>query len=273
MRMGANGLQVTLRQGRERAEIGRFTRTLDEVVLSLKEIDEVYLDRGTRPVWILDSVRTRGHTLTIRLAPRDLPKKRELGDMLVPVKALVDGARTLEHEPSVPKLFQPATVSRIAKLAIPHDGVQSVALATYNGQVGEKVHLDDRVKANALAAVQPNYYTLGTVVGRVFAVGENRKRHTLRLAIRDENRGTVVEAHTPEELEPEARDAWRHRVIVGGEIRMNARGQAVRIDVDRIDRMPEDNSGRPVTESVLGCISPDRLEGLTVDELLERMRG
>ncbi|MEP9391877.1 hypothetical protein ABLE94_06390 [Gordonia sp. VNK1] len=264
---------MTLRQGRERAEVARFTRTLDEVVRSLKEIDEVYVDRATRPVWILGGVRHSGNSLIIRLTPREAPLKRELSDMLVPVQALVDGARTLEREPAVPRLFQPTTVNRIADLSAPHEGVRSVSLATYNGRVGRRVELSDKVKTNALAAVQPNQTTYGTVVGRVFAVGELRKRRVLKLAIRDENRNEVVEAVTPESLESAARDAWRHRVIVGGEIRLNARGQAVRIDVDRLERMPEDNSGRPAVGALLGSVSTEILGGLSVDEFLDRMRG
>ncbi|OCB25005.1 hypothetical protein A5674_22140 [Mycobacterium malmoense] len=65
--------------------------------------------------------------------------------------------------------------------------------------------------------------------------------------------------------------AWRHRVTVGGVIRRNARGQAIRMDVDRIERMPEDNSGRPSTDTLLGAAA-GAFDDVSVDEFLDRLR-
>lgn len=140
--MAATGLEVTLHQGRERAEVSRFTHTLDEIVRSLREIDEVYVEHQTRATWVLAGVQRRYSNLIVKLEARNVPSKREFSDMLVPVSALVSGARVLQTEPTVPRLFKPKTVTRLAELSAPRAGVQTVSLAAYNGERGERVKLN-----------------------------------------------------------------------------------------------------------------------------------
>lgn len=267
--MAATGLEVTLHQGRERAEVTRFTHTLDVIVRSLREIDQVYLERATRATWVLAALRHRRGDLIVRLEARHVPAKRDLSDMLVPVQALVDGAKVLQREPTVPPLFTPSTVTRLAELAEPREGVQTVSLATYNGRKSRAVDLTDAVKENASAAVQPFEFSYGAVTGKLFGLRERARG--LRLTIRDEVNGAAIEGEIPESLAEEVRAAWRHRVTVGGVIRRNARGQSIRMDVDRIERMPEDNSGRPSTDVLLGAAA-GAFDDVSVDEFLDRLR-
>jgi hypothetical protein len=206
------------------------------------------------------------------LEARHVPTKRNPSDMLVPVQALVDGAKVLQREPTVPRLFRPSTVARLAELAEPREGVQTVSLATYNGRKGRSVDLTDSVKENASAAVQTSEYSYGTVTGKVFGLKDNTRTRGLRLIIRDEVRREAIEGEIPERLAEEVREAWRHRVTVGGVIRRNERGQAIRMDVDRIERMPEDNSARPPTEQLLGAAA-DAFDELSVDEFVDRLRN
>lgn len=270
--MAATGLEVTLHQGRERAEVRRFTHTLNEIVTSLREIDEVYIERATRATWVLASVAHRRGNVIVRLEARRVPAKRELSDMLVPVQALVDGAKVLQREPTVPRLFTPATVGRIAELAEPTDGVQTVSLATYNGHRGRRVELTEKVQQNASAAVQPFEISWGSITGKVFGLKDNTKTRGVRLTIRDEVRREAVEGEVPEALVEEIRGAWRHRVTVGGKIRRNAKGQAIRMDVDRIEPMPEDDAGRPTTDDLLG-VAADEFIKVSVDEFVDRLRN
>ncbi|BBY67569.1 hypothetical protein [Mycolicibacterium helvum] len=268
--MAATGLEVTLHQGRERAEVSRFTRTLDEIVRSLREIDEVYIANETRATWVLASLRHRRGNLIVCLEARNVQAKRDLSDMLVPVQALVDGAHVLQTEPSVPRLFTPATVNRLAGLSVPRDGVQSVSLATYNGERGEKVDLDESVKENAAAAVKPFEISWGTVTGRVFGVKELRAGR-VKLTIRDELTRAAIDGEAPAALADVAGDVWRHRVTLGGKIKRNVRGQAIRMDVERIESMPEDDAGRPATDDLLGAAA-ELFRNVTVDEFVDRLR-
>ena len=249
----------------------RFTRTLDEIIWSLREIDRVYLLQGTRATWVMADLTHRGDDLIVRLEARLVPAKRDPADMMVPVLALVEGAEALQVESTVPRLFAPSTVRRLSKLAEPREGIQTVTLATYNEEAGRPVALTDAVRTNADAAVKPFEIAYGSVVGRLFGLRDLRRGKTLKVTVRDELRGQAIDGRVPESMTEEVREAWRHRVILGGKVRRNAQGQAIRIDVDRIERMPEGDAGRPSTRALLGA-GADWLDGLSVDDYLKQIR-
>jgi hypothetical protein len=115
--MTTTGLEVRVRQGNERAEVGRFTATLSNVVGALREIDRVYVMRATRATWVVADLSRDADEMIVRLEARPSPKKRPVEDMLTAAAALVTGAHRLETLPEVPPLYLPETVSRIAQLA------------------------------------------------------------------------------------------------------------------------------------------------------------
>ena len=129
---------MRLREGRERAEVARFTKTLDEIVRSLREIDRVYLMRGTRATWVLADLSHQDDEMVVRLEARPSPRQRTTQDMLVPATAFVSGAAQLSEVAAVPDLFLPTTVQRLAELAHPQRGVREISVATYNGKVGRR---------------------------------------------------------------------------------------------------------------------------------------
>lgn len=271
--MAGTGLEVTLHQGRERAEVTRFTSTLNEIVASLREIDRVYLLEATRATWVLAHLDHSDDDLIVRLEARPVPKSdRGPEDMARAVQALVDGVGVLQIESTVPPLFAPSTVRRVSKLSVPVDaGIQSVSLATYNGQVGEAVELNDEVREHADAAVKPFEESYGSVVGRVSALRDPRRGQTFKLTVRDERHGQAIDARLPQSMEQQARDAWRHRVLIGGKVKRNAQGQPIRIDADLMEFMPEGDAGRPSPDALLG-VGADWLDGKTVDEYLSGVR-
>jgi len=268
--MTATGLEVRLHEGRERAEATRVAKTLNEVVWSLQEIDRVHLLRGTRATWVMADMDRQDQDLILRLEPRNVPAKRDMLDMLVPAEALVRGAHTLTEQPVVPELFAPKTVTRLGALAEPRDGVQSVSLATYNGRTNAEVVLSEPVKENAAAAVKPFEVAYGSVSGTLSGVRDARGK-TVRVTVRDTIGRQAIEGIVPESMAEELRSAWRHRVALSGKVRRNARGQAIRIDVDRLELLPEGNLGRPSTEVLLG-VGADWLDGMTVDDFLREVR-
>jgi hypothetical protein len=262
------GLEVRLHQGRERAEVSQFTRTLNEIVLSLRDIDQVYLLRGTRATWVLDDLKHEHDDLVVRLQARNVPSNRDLADMMVPVQALVDGAEVLQERATVPQLFAPKTVTRLAKLATPTVGVHGVSMATYNGETGEHVELGNAVKDNATAAVNPIEIAYGSVTGTLSELRKVQRRHGgVRVTIRDELGRQAITGQVAEQMTEQLRQLWGHRVILGGIINRNVTGQAIHIDVDRIEPMPETNTGRPPTDSLLGAA-----EGLSTDEYMTWVR-
>ena len=268
--MTATGLEVRLHEGRERAEATRVAKTLNEVVWSLQEIDKVHLLRGTRATWVMADMDRQDQDLILRIEPRNVPAKRDMLDMLVPANALVRGAQSLTEQPVVPELFTPTTVTRLGALAEPRDGVQSVSLATYNGRTNAGVVLTEPVKENAAAAVKPFEVSYGSITGTLSGVREARGK-SVRITVRDALGKQAIDGLVPESMAEELRSAWRHRVALSGKVRRNARGQAIRIDVDRLELLPEGNTGRPSTETLLG-VGADWLDGLSVDDFLREVR-
>lgn len=261
---------MRVQEGRERADAIRVARTLTEVVHSLREIDRVHLLHGTRATWVMADMERDAGDLVMRLEARLVPAGRDMADMLVPAIALVEGAETLRREAEVPKLFTPNTVVRLGRLAEPKDGIQSVALATYNGSVGRSVVLTDAVRRNANEAVRQFEVSYGSVSGTLSALRDTRTMGTVKVTVRTPTR-QAVNGQVPESLADQLRELWRHRVVLGGKVRRNARGQAIRIDVDSIERLPDGNEGRPSTDALLGA-GADWLDGMTVDEFLGRLR-
>jgi hypothetical protein len=271
--MATTGLEVRLTEGRERAEVGRFTRTLDEIVLSLREIDRAYLRRGTRATWVLADLDHDQNELVVRLEARPSTRNRTVEDMLKPVDAFVDGAALLSEVPEVPEYFTSSTVTRLASLAAPRDGVQHVSVAPYNGSRTRSVALSDSVQKNATEAVRAYEIAYGSVAGVIDLLDSGRRRGgNLRLNIYDIQNRQAVQGSIPASYAEDLRQLWRHRVLVGGIIKRNSRGQAIRIDVDRILSLPESDETRPSTEQLLG-IDPDWLGGRSVDDYIREVRG
>lgn len=268
--MTASGLEIRLREGRERADVARVTRMLNEIIRSLHEIDRVHLLHGTRATWVVADLDRRDHDLVLRLEPRDVPAKRDRQDMMIPVEALVRGATALTLQPVVPELFAPRTVTRLGDLAAARDGVQSITLATYNGRTNAGVLLSDPVRENASAAVKPFEVSYGSVTGTLSGVKDTKGR-SVRVTVRDTSGRQAIDGLVPESMAEDLRAAWRHRVVLYGKVRRNSRGQAIRVDVDRLERLPETNSGRPSTDALLGA-GTGWLDGMTVDDFLHEAR-
>lgn len=209
--------------------------------------------------------------LILRLEPRDVPTDRDADDMLVSVKALVAGVGDLEEQPIIPPLFAPKTVLRVADLATPRGGVQTVSLALYNGDVSTHKVLSDPVRRNAAAAVKDFEVTYGSVTGMLSGVRDLAKRDVVRVTIRDSVGKQAVDGFVPAAMAEDLRGAWRHRVLMSGKIRRNAHGQTLRIDVEHIERLPEGNSMRPSTDRLLG-VGTEWLDGMTVDDFLDQVR-
>jgi hypothetical protein len=266
------GLEVRLREGKEKAEVHRFTKTLDDVVLSLREIDRLYLHRGTRPIWIIESLHHEANDAVIRLQPRSSSRTRDISDMLRPVDALVDGINSLSTKPEIPKLYSPETVERIQRIATQSNAFSQISVASYNGAINARAVLSAEVRENAAEAVKGRDTILGSLSGILDTVGATPRRSLLRVRLFDNQSQRAVTGNATPELAEALREHWNHRVLVGGLITRNARGQAIRIAISDIERLPEDDQGMPSVDELLG-IAPTWLDGLSVDEYMRGIRG
>ncbi len=118
--------------------------------------------------------------------------------------------------------------------------------------------------------MKPFEVSYGSVTGNLSGVRE-AKGKSIRVTVRDALGKQAIDGVVPETMAEDLRFAWRHRVSFAGKVRRNARGQAIKIEVDRLDLLPEDNRGRPSTDALLG-VGADWLDGLSVDDFLREVR-
>ena len=270
--MTTTGLEVRLHQGRERAEVTQFTKTVDEVIRTLREIDRTYVAGANRAIWVIADLAHDHDDMIIRVEPRlRLKTTRDAADFLVPVDAFVNGAAELRENADVPPLFVDSTVNRLVEIAKPNGGVQSVSIARYNGKAGPDVPLSEVVVAHALEAVRPQETSMGSLTGILTSLGDRRGKK-IGLSIVDSVTKRAVSGTATEDMADVVRDLWRHRVLVGGELTRNGRGQVIKIHVDRVEALPDPGSAHPKLSHLLGA-APDWLGGRSVDDYLSEVRG
>ncbi|WP_369020307.1 hypothetical protein ABZ326_10825 [Streptomyces californicus] len=274
--MGPDGLEVRIRQGEERADVERFTHTLNRLVATLRVIDGAYTASAIRPKWVVAGLSSEGRDLVARVTARpDHRTKRSVQDMLMPVSALVRGVGLLAQEPEVPPFFVESAVTHLLEASQPANGVQEVSLATFNGAVGPPAAVSEAVRTNAAAAVQSGYATWGSVSG-VLDIVNLRSKKSLKISVFDPatNRAVsgVISMDQGPEVHRTAREALGSRVLVGGRIYRNHRGQSIRVEVERIEVLGPADAPRLKWGDLLGA-APELLDGRSVDEYLDRVRS
>jgi len=114
-------LEVRMTQGEHRPALSQFTGTLGQLSSALQEIDRAtFTRRVERPRWVVDDLSHEGKFYTVRLSAKP-SSKRASESLLLPVSALVDGARELVAQPELPQFYSEATVTRLLKIATPSD--------------------------------------------------------------------------------------------------------------------------------------------------------
>lgn len=263
-------LEVRMRQGEHRPALAQFTSTLGQLSSALREIDRAtVVERAERPKWVVDDLSHEGLFYTVRLTARP-SRHRDRESLLRPVVALVDGARNLQAEPELPPYYSEATVSRLLKVAETTDGITEVSLATVNGDVGERVGLNDALIEHARAAVREAEVSIGSITGTLDVIS-TRARNGVRVSVFDPVYRRAVTGTASGTLNDNLRHSWGHRVTVRGRITRNARGQAIRVAIADLELLPDDDSGRPSTSELLGA-DPNWTDGVSVDDFMDRAR-
>lgn len=104
--MPTEGLEVRLRQGREHVDVGRFTKDLESIAASLREIDRAAVQDQKRISWVVERLSTVGDWLTVKLVVRpDQRLVRPVSSIAVPVDALVSGVQSLNNESLIPQFY------------------------------------------------------------------------------------------------------------------------------------------------------------------------
>lgn len=263
-------LEVRMMQGEHRPALAAFTSTLGQLSSALREIDiAAVTHRSARPKWVVDDLSHEGLFYTVRLSAGP-NQRRDPASLLMPVSALVDGARDLQSEPELPRFYSESTVTRLLRVAVPHEGIREVSLATVNGKVGERVLLNDNLIEHARTAVREAEVSIGSITGTLDVIS-TRAKHGVRVSVFDPVNRRAVTGTVSGKLSDTLRKSWGHRVTVRGRITRNARGQAIRVAITGLELLPDDDSGRPSTAELLGA-DPEWTGGLSVGDFMDRAR-
>jgi hypothetical protein len=271
--MSTNALEVRLRGSAEKINIARLTETLTQVKVALEEIDRVYMwQRSARPDWVIQRLDQHEKDLLIQVTTRE-SRRRDWSSLLAPVSALVSGVKTLQEIPEVPQYYTESTVERLIKIGEPGGGIQEVSLATVNGKVGHHFSISEPVRENAHQAVTGAYSSLGSVAGWLDEMNARRAaKGVVKVALYDPLTRRAVIGHLPTTMESTAQQLWRKRVLARGIVTRNERGQIVRIKIEHLEILPQDDAGRASVDDLLGA-DPDWLDGQSVDDYLRGVRG
>lgn len=268
--MATSGLEVRLRAGAARAEVTRFTHTIDQVVLALREIDSLYVHRPPeRAKWVVADLRRDADILSVRVEAQS-GGKRPREDLLVSADVFVEGAQILQVKSEVPPLYSPQTVERVGKIATPRGGVEDVVVATYNGRTGDWATLSKNVREHAQEAVRGREESFGSFCGLLEVLARPRRNsNTLKVSIYDEDSRHAIVGIAPSEMESQMHELFGERVLAGGMLIRNSSGQPIRINLKQLERL--ESPPYPSTSDLLG-VEPDWLGGIPVDQYIAEVR-
>jgi hypothetical protein len=268
---GVRALEVRIREQEASVDVNRFTEVLEDIGATLREIDRLYLLEARRPRWVVEDLTHQDRTLAVRLTARPGSKMdRSSSSMLAPVGIFVRGAQALRSAPEVPTMFTERTVERVLEIARPGRGIDEISVATVNGRASSPISLSGPLITNAREAVRSHEESWGTVAGTLDILSRMRTRDQVRLSVFDSQSARAIAGIAPPSMSDELRNAWGRRVLLGGPIARNARGQAVRIKVVRLEILGGDVNRASVAE-LLG-VAPDWTGDLSVDDYMAEAR-
>lgn len=263
-----SALDVQMTQSEQRPDLDRFIKTLGNVSKALNEIDRAALPgRMPRPRWVIEDLRHTGEDFHVRITAAPA-KKRDRVSLLQPVEALVSGIGDLREVPELPQFYSEETVERLLVVAQPRLGIQEVALAPVNGQVGRYEALDAQVLDNARSAVREAEKSIGSISGSL--TGLTKTAQGLRIAIHDPVAKRTVRGTASFALGEELRATWNHRCVLRGRITRNGVGQALRIAVNNVEPLPDVRRERNIAQRLLGA--DPSWTGVPVDEYMRQVR-
>jgi len=250
-----------------------YTTVLEQVTFALEEIDRItHPVRATRPTWSVTRTDWSASSgPVILLTPDADPRRRSAEDISRPARALVEGLLTLSEVPEIPDGFSEGVIDRIGNVRRQVDGRQRglevVTLVSVNGARSTPVEVSEAVDRNARAAVTGTSYAYGSLVGTLDVI--SARRHKRRIGLLPDH-GPAVTCNVDKLSNELVVTSFDKRVIVGGLLRRNSRGQVVRLDADHLELAP---GLRPVrAEDLVGAI-PDLGNDMSVSEYLARQRA
>ncbi|WP_157240671.1 hypothetical protein [Catenuloplanes japonicus] len=263
-------MEVSIDGPRRAVGVRAYTRLLDQVLLSLEEVDRVALPgRVARLEWAVEDLSFKGGLKAV-IAPRKVPRLRPFGTVSTPALSLVSGIKNLHATPEIPQFFSPGIVERVEQIGRPvgDNGIERVEIRPLShGSVSAVV--DFETVSNARQAINVSRRSWGSIQGQLDVIKANtRSGPRAQVLIEGTRRAITVRASADQANT--LRDAWGKRVLVGGELHRNVLGQAVRLDMTELQVLPERSATS--TFDILG-ISPNWTGDLSTEEFMRQVRS
>lgn len=250
-----------------------YTTVVQQVTFALEEIDKItHPTPATRPYWSVTSTNwSASNGPLIVLTPDVDPRRRSTEEISRPARTLVDGVLVLKDVPEIPEGFSESVIERITtmrKQVDSHDrGLHAVTLTSINGTRSTPAEVSEIVGRNARAAVTGTSLAYGSLTGVLDVISVRRRKWRIGLL---PDHGPAVMCNVdklPGEL---VVGSFDKKVVVAGLLRRNSQGQAVRLDADHLELLPQRSAVRAA--DLVGAI-PDLGGGLSVSDYLARQRA
>lgn len=175
-------------------------------------------------------------------------------DAAAVVDVVLDGIEEIEDasEPRIPAGYDVAMTESLAKLAERlRGGIDALDLTAINGTRGRTVTVVPALAQKVRSAIRPAEQAWGTIEGVVDLLSARGKSPSFGILERLERRHIRC-LIAPDDLE-RAKAFFGLRVAVSGRMQLNRAYQVVRVDVESIDRLP-DNHELPSIDTLFGSV-------------------
>lgn len=214
--------------------------------------------------WLIADLRTSSAVATLRR-----PDAPHLQTQL----RLLEGIGQLRESEELPPYFSPDIAEALVKIGkqARQPGVSGVSFQLPRTPESEPrvEQVSEAVVRNAQASVEGSERVLGSVAGVLDVINLRRGAHVVSLY--DEETRRAVRCKFPDNLFDTMKEALGHRVRALGEVTRNRRGQVLRVNIDRVELLP-DEPGAPSVDDLAG-IAPWYTGDQSTEEYLRSVRG
>lgn len=233
----------------------------------LKELDSAISEepRGALD-WFVRDLSANGNLVAEIIA---LPKSGKYEDKSKQVALrFVDGLGVIEREPGVPPFFSEGALSNVEKLANLLGKGGAMGFGARQIGVRTQARITHRAAINAGQAIKPVFSAVGSVTGMLEAINlHGRPKFNVYEAVT----GSAVRCSFDRDKHLELiRRGLGKRVRACGVIYRNARGDALRLDMQDLDILPQDRELACVRD-IYG-IDPDFTGSQSSDEYVRWLR-
>lgn len=246
-------------------------RVLHDVELNTRFATDTALD------WRIESITSQSPIDTLL---RAVPTNGITPEIALDVtRNAVAGLGVLDRDESIPPRFgdEGLRAASALGLALRRGGFRlRVSALDDDHNSTEDAQVTSSIRAHAQESRKPATDTIGSVVGLLHAIDVGHTAGPGRrpsVSVFDEGRRRSLKCYFERDRVSEFRDRQDllgRRVMVGGIVRRNARGQPVHLDLRRF-RVLADREETPTADELLG-IAPDITDGLPAEDYLREQR-